>query len=182
MTVPGLNAAIDAGRSHLQPPPMMMAAITPDDISRGEDEKFIRFMEDKYRHHEEAFGRWKVAALSGARKIESIAHGIGRPLEQMEIQATRDMSDTLTGMARDRAMHADVFIADIKGQSAEMAATAPSRSRFLRRFVGRCEDLRDREVEFMCELSDFFRALARYHDPENTRSEILDDVQSALAI
>lgn len=175
-----LAAAIDNSFLHAQAAPAYVAVEVAHAESDGEAE-FVRNMEHGLKKHQDELDAWMTEGISRLKILED--HLAEVPFGLDEDQAARfiRLSDAIRDRAERSALSYAHMVKRLKRQSRAFARYSLSASDFVAGLALRIEASLGAELEFLMDVSDNYRALARQYGPKHGESQTFTDPASALA-
>lgn len=140
--------------------------------------KHLRKFEQNFAKYEELFEEWKENEDNRFSELEQYILDLGESLDKNQVNRLMKTSNTFKGLAEDlvpKFLQIVERLVELSQQFSEYEPGEPNRYKCLaveakRSFDGQIEDLLD--------FSDYYRGLARAHDPNNKVVKVFDDVDS----
>jgi len=180
MTVLNLAAAIDNSFLHAQAAPSFMAVEVAHAEGDGEAE-FMRNMEHSYQAHVTELEAWMAEGNSRLQVLEHHLKMVDFGLDQDQVARLLRLSQAIADRAERSAGAYANMVKRLRKQSRAFARYSKSTSEFVAGLANRIEASLGSEIEFLLDVSDQYRGLARLYDPENKRSEVFDNPADAIA-
>jgi hypothetical protein len=175
-----LAAAIDNSFIHAQAAPSFLAAEVAHSEGDGEAE-FVRNMEQKVRQHVQELDAWKAEGSSRLQILEHHLEMTDVGLDEGQVARFLRLSSAIADRAERSALSYAHMVKRLKKQGRAFAKFSPSASEFVSSLALRIEASLGAELEFLMDISDHYRGLARLYGPTSGDSEVFEDPASAIA-
>ena len=175
-----IDASLDQSFAGMHDAPRFMAVEIAQSGADGEAE-FTQNMEQRYNAHMAQLESWMADGQARLSAMEHFLKASDYSLDPGQIARFIRLSEAIAARAEQSAGEYAQTVKRLNKQARAFARYSKPVSEYVTGLASRMEAALGQEIEFLLDASDQYRAIARAHDPENTRGPAFDNPDDLIA-
>lgn len=175
-----IDASLDQSFAGMHNAPRFMALEFAQAGADGEAD-FIGSMERRYSTHIAELDAWMAEGRANVQAIEVAMRETEFALEPNQIARFLRLAEAITARAEQSASSYAQFVKRLRKQSRAFAKYSMTASEYMTGLTTRIEGALGLEIDFLVDVSDHYRGLARLHDPTNERGPAFENADDLIA-